>query len=836
MPLRRKEEWQPRPPPKGIEPDDLVFHIPFTGEVFLEYEDYIDQLQSYTERQWVCALSGKKNLTLEEAFESEKTALAKINCFPATHLEPVLRLVHHASANAELLVERIYDIFRDRYVIGDTVIHTTNEKIPGVSAVITAVHESAKAITLNNGDIPLANCRVDGGACNESSECISGKEVKEEVIRTSDNNSESANQDSTVKKETDEAMAMMDDNLSINNTAQLQETTMDIDNGYDDDDIPLRKTVPVDLGRKEVANKSTEEREDNMPLVGRTNDELGEETGPVGPIKTLVTRVGPTYHYDITYTSGMEKGTTATCIPSCELSRKKHPLPKAMLKAFIRDSAKREPYVGAIWVVKDEYIKRFGLAEEVPEAVAALRDKWSQKEAAKNKRKQEVVDAVEQEEQERKKQKMEDKKRVEKIQYPIEDTQLPLDPSLQERPIESTDFSVGAKSAPALLTTWHFLYYFSSAIKLSRFSLDNYQYALLTDDNDVLPKKNRIGYYEVNPLLCAIYRALLNALADDVKEDAPSESEGGDMDLDARSVSTSTTDLNTMAQATRHNWEEVLMTYIERQLKGSHKVLVPAELQEPNLGFATLNTEGKLTLVGYLVDEVARTASVRRMIDDNIESARVLAQERRMERAAYKKILKEEAVQRRRLRMEQRDVEGEDDNDSDDSDASDHTEDLQDMPVMDKGRGSRRAFLDYQRMVRENEMKKRQQELEEQRKETAAKNAAARALAAERKRIEDQEREEQKRESKYQESMLRLLGVRPEPLGQDRFYNTYWYLDPTRLVVEHTDGVFGFFTSPQEIDQLIGHLNMKGVRELDLLTQLNNLYKPMHTAMRRHTE
>ena len=65
----------------------------FTGEAFVDYDSYADAWLSYTAREWSCGLSGKKNLTFEEAAISERTLKAQADLFPSSHVELLCRMV-----------------------------------------------------------------------------------------------------------------------------------------------------------------------------------------------------------------------------------------------------------------------------------------------------------------------------------------------------------------------------------------------------------------------------------------------------------------------------------------------------------------------------------------------------------------------------------------------------------------------------------------------------------------------------------------------------------------------------------------------------------------------
>ena len=46
----------------------------FTGEVFDDYDDYVEKMKFYLARQWSCKYTGQSGLTFEEALQSEAKA------------------------------------------------------------------------------------------------------------------------------------------------------------------------------------------------------------------------------------------------------------------------------------------------------------------------------------------------------------------------------------------------------------------------------------------------------------------------------------------------------------------------------------------------------------------------------------------------------------------------------------------------------------------------------------------------------------------------------------------------------------------------------------------
>ena len=66
-------------------PNRLVWQIPETQEIYTDYEDFLQRKAFYNTRTFTCEVSGKTNLTFEEARRSEvrqnirdKTLLLKL--------------------------------------------------------------------------------------------------------------------------------------------------------------------------------------------------------------------------------------------------------------------------------------------------------------------------------------------------------------------------------------------------------------------------------------------------------------------------------------------------------------------------------------------------------------------------------------------------------------------------------------------------------------------------------------------------------------------------------------------------------------------------------------
>lgn len=75
MPLLNGQPWQPSAPlPPEAAPEEEVFYLKLTGEVFGDYETYLNRLAQLRCRQFSCVHTGKTNLSYEQALREEEKA------------------------------------------------------------------------------------------------------------------------------------------------------------------------------------------------------------------------------------------------------------------------------------------------------------------------------------------------------------------------------------------------------------------------------------------------------------------------------------------------------------------------------------------------------------------------------------------------------------------------------------------------------------------------------------------------------------------------------------------------------------------------------------------
>ena len=71
MPRLRKQPFQRKVPAKDLKLEDEVFFCEATCEVFRDYDEFYQRIILCNSTVWSCTLTGKANLTYDEAVESE---------------------------------------------------------------------------------------------------------------------------------------------------------------------------------------------------------------------------------------------------------------------------------------------------------------------------------------------------------------------------------------------------------------------------------------------------------------------------------------------------------------------------------------------------------------------------------------------------------------------------------------------------------------------------------------------------------------------------------------------------------------------------------------------
>jgi len=114
MPLLKKQPFEKVKPPDNLKPDDLVFYSEATKEIFTDYEDFFQRTIMCNSLVWSCSITGKSNLTYEEALESERKAKKRLGNIPKPLKKSLLWLASHTKK------ARLFEVCDDVYLYANS--------------------------------------------------------------------------------------------------------------------------------------------------------------------------------------------------------------------------------------------------------------------------------------------------------------------------------------------------------------------------------------------------------------------------------------------------------------------------------------------------------------------------------------------------------------------------------------------------------------------------------------------------------------------------------------------------------------------------------------------
>ncbi|KAL2851612.1 ATP-utilizing chromatin assembly and remodelling N-terminal-domain-containing protein [Aspergillus pseudoustus] len=119
---RKPVQYLPRP---VIEDDSSeVWVVPETNEVFTNYESYLQRMDFYKQRKFICEITGHSGLTFFEAHRSEMEESREVNnSFPDALKGPILRRTQFSTVSrVDNLVDEIYEEFKQDFYPGEPVL------------------------------------------------------------------------------------------------------------------------------------------------------------------------------------------------------------------------------------------------------------------------------------------------------------------------------------------------------------------------------------------------------------------------------------------------------------------------------------------------------------------------------------------------------------------------------------------------------------------------------------------------------------------------------------------------------------------------------------------
>ncbi|XP_050205450.1 uncharacterized protein LOC126655355 isoform X2 [Mercurialis annua] len=118
MPLLKKKPFLLFQTPKDLKPNELVYQVRFTKEIFRDYQMYLNRLNLYRQRIWSCKISGKAHLTFEEALVSEKNATEMVQQMPKEVVAPALRIIQYSMLTLKDLADTIATKLQENLFVG----------------------------------------------------------------------------------------------------------------------------------------------------------------------------------------------------------------------------------------------------------------------------------------------------------------------------------------------------------------------------------------------------------------------------------------------------------------------------------------------------------------------------------------------------------------------------------------------------------------------------------------------------------------------------------------------------------------------------------------------
>ncbi|XP_076166810.1 ATP-dependent chromatin assembly factor large subunit isoform X4 [Ptiloglossa arizonensis] len=122
MPLLRKQPFQRLHVSSDFKDDDEVFHCEVTNEIFKDYNEFCERIILCNSLIWSCSITGRSNMTYEEALQCEENAKKSLKEFPMELRIPILYLASKTNRSSfNEMIEDVYQFARDRYFVGEMV-------------------------------------------------------------------------------------------------------------------------------------------------------------------------------------------------------------------------------------------------------------------------------------------------------------------------------------------------------------------------------------------------------------------------------------------------------------------------------------------------------------------------------------------------------------------------------------------------------------------------------------------------------------------------------------------------------------------------------------------
>ncbi|XP_031262831.1 DDT domain-containing protein DDB_G0282237-like [Pistacia vera] len=555
-------------------------------------------------------------------------------------------------------------------------------------------------------------------------------------------------------------------------------------------------------------------------LYGRKDDDLH----PCKILKVVKADANRT-QYGVAWLDRNKKSAESDLLDRENIVWKKPPFSRNFLKSFIREST----YRSIPWVLHDKLAQKHDISNQPPVdlrskfvfrdglLVCKKRKKRGQvvkEESGKckrNKVRSEKVEGLAVENTKRE----DDQPEEEPIRYPIDDLLvLPGvdDPVFTDRPLPSRDFNVPMDCVGDLLMVWNFCSSFGRLLHLWPFSLEDFENALCHKDSNL-------------SLIVESHSSLLRLIIKDTGENV--------MPIK-----------NKKRKITAITWTEYLCDFLEI-INNPELSSNMTTIKRGHYGLLDVNS--KLGILRELVNQVLETDLIREKLDEHIEQRRALGSTRREEAL--------EAARKQREVKEQLKAQS-----TANGVANGHSSDSTKCALLlcsnDNHIGQNGEITE--KKVAENISSKLENSLESKPLEVASKkmsksqNINVKLPAENGKKLSGKEALKKLRDDKKEPTEIRSKEQRKEyferemekrvistnPLGKDRHYNRYWWFRRDgRIFIESSDSKqWGYYSSKEELDLLMGSLNCKGERERALQKQLEKFYTKISSEFEKRSK
>ncbi|KAJ7957110.1 DDT domain-containing protein [Quillaja saponaria] len=482
-----------------------------------------------------------------------------------------------------------------------------------------------------------------------------------------------------------------------------------------------------------------------------------------------------------------------------DLEQKKPPFSREVLKSFIREST----YRNAPWVLHDELARYHGISTDIP---GELKDRAFFKNGLLICNRKRKIEELKGEAGNCKSKKLEGQNEnghlEEPKKYPIDDLLVkpgPDDPVFTDRPSPSRDFNVPMDCVGDLLMVWDFCLSFGRLLHLSPFSLEDFENAICHKDSNLV-------------LLVESHAALLGLLIRD----------NGDYFVAVQKR-------KRKMKITMITWTDYLCDFLE-MINIPELCHYESTIKRGHYGL--VDAQAKLGFFREMINQALETAIIREKLDEFIEQRQELGSTRRGQALEEAKKRREE---KERLKDESMVNGGLNKHDVVNV-LGNNSHSRQNGNIAKKGNGkaessrqgdaSEKSASKHSNPATKKTSKRSSFNVKEPAEDVkeSSRTEPHEQLNGDNKETSERISKEQRREYFEREMEKRL--IRTNPLGKDRDYKRYWWFRRDgRVFVESPDSKeWGYYSTKEELDALMGSLNCKGERERALRKQLEKYY------------